>query len=86
MHSVRQLPRSQLIQESSGSFTLRVFDQGQENIESSVEEFLKKLRNASKENMVVKVSIEKTDQVKAKFRPLLSKQSASIDKRWVQPY
>ncbi len=85
MHSVRKLPRSQLVEENSGSFTLRVFDQGQENIETSVQEFLKKLRDISKDKMEVNVSIEKTDQVKAKFRPLLSKQSSNIDTRWVHP-
>lgn len=86
MHEVERLPRCQFVQESLNGFTLRVFDQGQAEIRSSVDELLAKLKGVLEDDVQINVSIEKTAHVKAKFRSMISTLSPSTDKRSTNPY
>lgn len=71
MHGIDGLPRAQLIQKSLNAFALRVFDKGAGR-NPAVDEFLQTLRAELAEGVVMDVRYESPDQLKAKFRPVLS--------------
>lgn len=86
MHSIIDLPRCQVVQEALNRFRLRVFVQGQREIQPSVSKFLVELQRVLGDDVTIDVSVEKPERLRAKFRPVVSLLNVSSSERWVRPY
>ncbi len=80
LHQVADLPRWQVVQESTESCKLRIFNQ-EENQRSAVAELVQNLRILLGEKVKVEISSETHEQLRAKFRPVISHLNMR-DNRW----
>jgi phenylacetate-CoA ligase len=84
MHTIPDLPRSQLVQETPDTFTLRVFADTPA-ARAATTEFLRQLKAEIGGESTVNVTFETPDRLRAKFRPVISKLDPPAAGKWLKP-
>ena len=84
MHGIPDLPRSQLVQETLDTFTLRVFEDSPA-ARVATTEFLRQLKAEIGEESTVNVTFETPDRLRAKFRPVISRLDSPAAGQWLKP-
>ncbi len=72
IHSVRDLPRCQLVQEELDRFELKVFPLGRDVEGKRIDELVSLLQVVLGNQVSITPSLEKSDRIRAKFRPVIS--------------